>query len=182
MTRHQGKFAASVLLALGPFCAAALAASPHPKGNDAKTVTVMTRNLYLGADVAPAVTAILSGDPTAVVGAVSEIWAKVRFTDFPARADGISREIAAAQPDLIGLQEAELWRSQTPADFVAGNASHVEYDFVEILLHALEARGLHYSAVAQEHGFDIELPGFLSQADADAGVLSDIRLTERDVI
>jgi endonuclease/exonuclease/phosphatase family metal-dependent hydrolase len=182
MIHPERKSAAFVLLALAGFCVAPLAALPRPNANDAKTVTVMTRNLYLGADVAPAVAAILSGDPTAVVGAVSEIWGRVQFTDFPARAAGIARAIAAAQPDLIGLQEAELWRSQTPADFVPGNANHVEYDFVQILLQALEARGLHYSVAAEEHGFDIELPGFLSPANADVGLLSDIRLTEREVI
>lgn len=169
-------FALGVLLIAAPVVAA-----PPAQANSEKTVTVMTRNLYLGADVAPAVAAIASGDPSAIVGAVSEIWGKVRFTDFPARAEGIAREIATAQPDLIGLQEAELWRSQTPARF-SGNADHVEYDFVQILLQALETRGLHYSVVAEEYGFDIELPGFLSEADAEVGLLSDIRLTEREVI
>ena len=158
-----------------------LAAAPPAKG-EARTVTVMTRNLYLGADVSPAVAAVLSGDPEAVVAAVSEVWGKVQFTDFLARADGVAAEIAAAKPDLIGLQEAELWRSQTPADFVSGNAHHVEYDFVKILLKALRNRGQHYEVVAEETGFDIELPGFLSEANAEAGLLSDIRLTEREVI
>ncbi|HEV2064389.1 MAG TPA: endonuclease/exonuclease/phosphatase family protein [Thermoanaerobaculia bacterium] len=182
MNRHQRKRIALLSLALAVLAFAPLAASPPGQANDPKSVTVMTRNLYLGADVAPAVAAIASGDPAAIVAAVSEVWGKVRFTDFPARAEGIAREIAAAQPDLIGLQEAEMWRSQTPADVVFGNADHVEYDFVQILLQALEARGLHYAVVAEEHGFDIELPGFLSQANAEADLLSDIRLTEREVI
>jgi endonuclease/exonuclease/phosphatase family metal-dependent hydrolase len=182
MSCHQRKRIALLSLALAVLAFAPLAAAPPGQANDARSVTVMTRNLYLGADVAPAVAAIASGDPAAIVGAVSEVWGKVRFTDFPARAEGIAREIAAAQPDLIGLQEAEMWRSQTPADFVFGNADHVEYDFVQILLQALETRGLHYAVVAEEHGFDIELPGFLSEANAEVGLLSDIRLTEREVI
>ncbi len=153
-----------------------------PHANDAKTITVMTRNLYLGADVTPAVVAAATGNPEDLIAAVSEIWGKVQFTDFPARAQGLAREIEKAHPDLIGLQEAELWRSQTPADFVMGNAEHVEYDFVEILIEALEARGLHYAAVATEQGFDIELPGFLSPSNFEQGLLSDIRLTEREVI
>jgi endonuclease/exonuclease/phosphatase family metal-dependent hydrolase len=169
-----------VLLALT--LAAPLAAGPPEQANKLKTVTVMTKNLYVGADLAPAVAAIASGDPFAIVAAVSETWAKVQFTDFNARADGIAREIEAAQPDLIGLQEAEIWRSQTPADFVPGNADHVEYDFVQILIQALEARGLHYGVVIEETGFDAELPGFLSEADAVQGLLSDIRLTDHEVI
>lgn len=153
-----------------------------PRANDAKTVTVMTRNLYLGADVAPAVAAAATGNPDDLVAAVSQIWARVRFTDFPARAEGLAREIEQARPDLIGLQEAELWRTQTPADFVMGNAQDVQWDFVKILIEALNARGLRYAAVAEEEGFDIELPGFLSEADLENGLLSDIRLTEREVI
>jgi endonuclease/exonuclease/phosphatase family metal-dependent hydrolase len=158
-----------------------LAASTPPEANDAKTVTVMTRNLYLGADVAPVVAVLTDPDatPEMIIAAVSEFWAKVRFTNFPARAEEIAREVAEVKPDLIGLQEAELWRSQTPADFVMGNADHVEYDFVQILLDALAARGLHYAVAAQEQGLDIELPAFLSE---EAEELSEIRLTEREVI
>lgn len=162
--------------------AAPLAASTPPQANKAKTVSVMTRNLYVGADLTPGIVAAGSGDPFQIFAAVSEIWGRVKFTNLPARADGIAREVAQAQPDLIGLQEAEIWRSQTPADFVPGNAEHVEYDFARILLDALAARGLHYAIVAEERGFDIELPGFLSEADFEAGLLSDVRLTDREVI
>jgi endonuclease/exonuclease/phosphatase family metal-dependent hydrolase len=163
-----------VVLAAVPLTAGTL-----PQANKPKTLTVMTRNLYVGADLAPAVAAIVGGNPIEIIAAVSEVFAKVKFTDFPARAEGLAREIAESQPDLIGLQEAELWRSQTPADFVIGNAKHVEYDFVKILLDALKARGLHYDVIAEETGFDAEFPGFLSES---AKKLSDIRLTDREVI
>ena len=158
------------------------AAAPLPLANDQRTVHVMTRNLYSGANFLPAITAALSGDSTAIIAAVSEIWNKVGFTNFPARATGIAREVEQAQPDLIGLQEAALWRSQTPSDSVMGNADRVEYDFVQILLDALAARGLHYSVVAEERGTDVELPGFLSTANAALGIVSDIRLTDREVL
>ncbi len=159
--------------------AAPLLAATPPQANKPKNVTVMTRNLYVGADLTPAIVAIIGGVPIEIITAVSEVWAKVKLTDFPARAEGLAREIAESEPDLIGLQEAELWRSQTPADFVMGNAKHVEYDFVKILLDALKRRGLHYDVVAEETGFDAEFPGFLSES---ARKLSDIRLTDREVI
>jgi endonuclease/exonuclease/phosphatase family metal-dependent hydrolase len=155
------------------------AAVQLPQAEKPKTVTVMTRNLYVGADLLPAVAAIATGDPLQIIAAVSETWAKVQFTDFPGRAESLAREIAETEPDLIGLQEAELWRSQTPADFVIGNAKHVEYDFVQILLDALKRRGLRYEVVAEEIGLDAEFPGFLSPT---AKKLSDIRLTDREVI
>jgi endonuclease/exonuclease/phosphatase family metal-dependent hydrolase len=159
-----------------------VAAEPPENANNRKTVAVMTVNLYVGADLLPAVFAIARGDPEAIVATVSETFGKVQFTDFNARAEGIAREIEAAQPDLVGLQEVTMWRSQTPADFVQGNAEHVEYDFLAILLQALDARGLHYAVVAQENGFDAELPGFLSEAAAAAGELSDVRLTDGEAI
>ncbi len=181
MAQRSGRTVALlIVLSLFPL-ASRMAAAPLMDGK-AETVTVMTRNLYVGADLAAAEVALLSGDPATIIAAVSELWAKVKFTDFPARAEGIAGEIAAAKPDLVGLQEAELWRSQTPADFVMGNAHHVEYDFVGILLQALEARGLHDTVVAEEKGFDVELPGFLSEEAASDNVLSDIRLTDREVI
>lgn len=175
-----------LLSAVALAVAASLVAGPPGRGHGRKTFTVMTRNLYYGADLTPAIGAVASGDPAAIVAAVSEIWGRVKFTDFPARARGLAREIAWFRPDLIGLQEATVWRSQTPGDFLEGNfepnAEHVEYDFVALLLQALEARGLHYARVSEETGLDAEFPGFLSEADAGIGLISDLRLTEHEVI
>jgi endonuclease/exonuclease/phosphatase family metal-dependent hydrolase len=83
------------------------------------------------------------------------------------------------QPDLIGLQEAALWRIQSPGDFFIGNtpATTVAFDFVELLLSALTARGLHYEVVAATTNFDAELPAVTPSLSFD-----DIRLTDRDVI
>jgi len=163
-----------------------LMAAPPDHANNRKTVTVMTRNVYLGADLTPAIAAIAGGDPFEILAAVSEVWGMVQFTDFPARAASLAKEIEKAQPDLIGLQEAEVWRSQTPSDILEGNpapnAEHVEYDFVQLLLDALSAKGLHYAEVVRETGIDVEVPGFLSAADAENFVVSDIRLTEHEVI
>lgn len=172
-----------ILFVLTFLLAFPLVAAETPEiANNNKTVTVMTENLYVGADLLPAFFAIASGDPEAIVAAVTETFAKVRFTDFNARAEGIARQIEAAQPDLVGLQEVSIWRSQTPPDFVQGNAEHVEFDFLAILLEALDARGLHYAVVAHETGFDAEFPGFLSEAAVEAGELSDIRLTDGEAI
>jgi endonuclease/exonuclease/phosphatase family protein len=159
------------------FCltvAAPLAAAPPDQANNRKTVTVMTRNLYLGADVAPVILAAATGGD--IVAAVSEVWATVQFTDFPARAAGLAGEIAAAQPDLIGLQEAEVWQSQPVPGQSNPDAQPVEYDFPQILLDTLAAQGLHYEVAAEETGFSIELPGLT----ADGLVL--ISLTEHEVI
>jgi endonuclease/exonuclease/phosphatase family metal-dependent hydrolase len=158
------------------------AAAQSFRASKPRAVTVMTRNLYLGADTAPFIAAVTdpNATPETIIAAVSEFWGNVKFTDFPARAEELAREIAAAQPDLIGLQEAELWRSRPAAANTV--ARRVEYDFVKILVEALKKQGVHFDAVAEETGFDIELPGFLSPEDAALGKLSFIRLTEREVI
>jgi endonuclease/exonuclease/phosphatase family metal-dependent hydrolase len=160
----------------GVFVVAALNA--EPRGRD-QGVTVMSRNLYLGADLSPAIAAILSGDPSQVPPAVSQVWASVQATDFHVRAEALAAEIHAAEPDLVGLQEAVLWRSESPSNFSGPDATHVEYDYVEILLQALLARGDHYRVVASLTGFDVEASAIRS---LDALEFEDVRLTDRTVI
>jgi hypothetical protein len=178
--RRLARVVPSLLIALA--IAAPAAAGPSPNRNNDKTITVMTWNLYYGANLDGAVAAIAEGDPEVIVAAVSELWGVVGFTDFPSRAQGLAAEIGRVQPDLIGLQEAALWRSDPYDGSPEPNASHVEFDFVQILLDALEARDLHYALVVAETGFDAEFPGFLSYDDFVNGNLSDIRLTDREVI
>ncbi|WP_328969483.1 endonuclease/exonuclease/phosphatase family protein [Streptomyces sp. NBC_00239] len=133
----------------------------------------MTRNLYLGADLAPVLAAT---GQQALVAAVTAVYANVQATNFPERAKVLADEIADGDPHLVGLQEAALWRSQTPAD-PSSSATHVEYDFLKILLRELSARGKHYRAVAEVTvGSDFEAP-----RSTPTG-LQDIRLTDRDVL
>jgi endonuclease/exonuclease/phosphatase family metal-dependent hydrolase len=136
-------------------------------------VTVMSYNIYQGSELDAIVAA-----PTvqAIPAAVSRVWAGVQATNFPQRALALSKEIAAAAPDLIGLQEAALWRIQTPGTAFSAHptpATKVVYDFIDILVKDLAARGLHYAPVAVSPSFDGQLP------DA-AG--DDIRLTDRVAI
>src|SRR5262245_42105350 len=149
-----------------------------PGGFPSRGVTVMSRNLYLGTDLDPAVAAVASGDPTAIVQAVSQAWANVGATNFPERAGALAKEIDRNRPLLVGLQEVSLFRTGAPDSFFGNptQADHVEYDYLQILLDALNARGLHYTPVAVTNEFDVEFPGFTADG------LQDIRLTDRDVI
>ncbi len=76
----------------------------------APDLPVMTRNLYLGADLDPVVAAARSGNPNAVVAAVSDAWTTIVRTDFPARAKALAKEIEQSHPMLVGLQEVSLYR------------------------------------------------------------------------
>ena len=140
-----------------------------------RELTVMSRNLYLGADLAPAMGAVMSGDPIQIIAAVSQLWAGVQATNFPERAVALAGEIEAVQPALIGMQEVTLFRSGPVGD--PAPAETVQLDYLQLLLNALEGRGLHYAPVVVTQEFDAELPGFLAP-----GVLQDMRLTDRDVI
>ena len=65
-----------------------------------RELTVMSQNLYLGADLTPAVTATT---PEEFVAALNGIFAEFAATDYVTRSGAIADEILAAGPDLIGL-------------------------------------------------------------------------------
>ena len=159
------------------------------KGKSDKKVTVMARNVYLGADLGPALAA--STIPAAVDGG-GVIWAEVQATNFPERAVPLAREIDKSGADLVGLQEVALWRTQTPSDLggpplTPGTpATTVAYDFLALLLAELDKRGGKYEVVNTQDEFDAELPVDVDANDATGsppfGAELDVRLTMRDVI
>ncbi|HZB66629.1 MAG TPA: hypothetical protein VE503_04340, partial [Ornithinibacter sp.] len=92
-------------------------AAPTPPGTP---VTVMPRNLYLGADINRPVEAALKAQaagatPQQVVAALAVATHVSRTivdqTGFPTRSRLLAAEIARTEPDLVGLQEVALWRS-----------------------------------------------------------------------
>ena len=147
-----------------------------PDGGSA-VLKVMARNLYLGADLTPTFGARTDRE---LVAATTRVFATVQATDFPARAKALAEEIVAADPLVVGVQEASLWRSRTPADFgPAPNAEDREYDFLVTLIDELAARGRRYAAVATVTNFDAEAPRLLPTSPNG---LQDVRLTDRDAI
>jgi endonuclease/exonuclease/phosphatase family metal-dependent hydrolase len=139
---------------------------------------VMSRNLYLGADLLPVVASTTVEDIPVQVAA---LWKTMEASNLPERAKLLADEIAAAKPDLIGLQEAVIFYKQVPSDFSFAapqvNATEVAYDFVQLLLTELATRGVEYVTAATSVNTDVELPA----ADKDTTPF-DVRLTDRDVI
>lgn len=154
--------------------------------NSAEQIKVMSRNIYLGADIFPVLAAAQNPDPIAVPLAVTEVFQSVHATNFPERAQALADEIERHKPDVIGLQEVSTWRTQIPGDFLIGNptpASDVAYDFLDILMAALDARDLNYLVSVSVDNADLELPMVAGmQADGMTPVFGDLRLTDRDVI
>lgn len=142
------------------------------------SAVVMTRNLYLGANLQAA---IASPDAEALAQAAADIYVNVQATGFAERAELIAQEIDDTSPDLIGLQEVALWR--TGALELApplSPATDVAFDFLELLQAELAARGLDYETAVVFEGFDAEVPASFSSSGVP--VLRDVRLTQRNVI
>ncbi|PWB54399.1 MAG: hypothetical protein C3F06_04400 [Candidatus Methanoperedenaceae archaeon] len=144
--------------------------------NENKNITVMSRNLYIGTDLEPMIN---SRNQTELVEAINTVFTEFQATDFPTRAKALANEIATKQPDLIGLQEVIIIRSQYPSDLSPmPNATTIELDFLATLLNELTMHGQDYEAVAVTTGFDVEVPALLP----DGSCCKDFRLTDREVI
>ncbi|MDO8150208.1 endonuclease/exonuclease/phosphatase family protein [Isoptericola sp. b408] len=160
------------LLAAVPLAPAQAAPGGQGGGDD---LVVMTQNLYVGTSLDPALDATT---PEQLLQAVAQMYATVEYTNFPARAQAIADEIAAKDPDLIGLQEVARWTT-------TGVGAGPGYDFLAILQTALEERGLDYSVAAVSDNASIgpvplALPGCLSPAPPF--ITCTVQLDDRDVI
>jgi endonuclease/exonuclease/phosphatase family metal-dependent hydrolase len=170
LSRARIVAALATLIAL---CATAALVPAAQAADKPKQIKVMTRNLYLGADLTPAIQA------TSLFGlaqAGSEIWDTVNATNFNERAKVLAKEIQAEDPQLIGLQEAAKWYTGAPdGPPVLGGApaDQVAYDYIPTLQAELTAIGSPYVIVKKQAEADIEGPTTL-------GI--DIRLTQQDAI
>jgi endonuclease/exonuclease/phosphatase family metal-dependent hydrolase len=139
---------------------------------------VMSRNLYIGTNISVVLEA-----PTQQLVPVF-VWqahAEVIRSRPEERMARIADEIAAARPDLVGLQEVMQFFTQTPGDVLVGNpqqANDLQFDFLQLLLDALAARGAAYTVAVVTENIDIELPAF----DAAQGILYDLRVIDRTAV
>jgi len=129
---------------------------------------VMTRNLYLGADLAPLLAA---ETPEEFAAAIDGALGQVALNDFPERADALAHEIADTQPHLVSLQEV----SQFTLNGVTGPAPF--RDYLTDLLEALAAAGAHYHAAATSYNLDVTIPlpdgSFVGVLDRDVVLARD---------
>lgn len=156
--------------ALGVLALAAPAAHAASKPN--RDVKVMTRNLYLGADLIPLA---VQPDRASFEQAAAARFQTVLKNDFPTRAKAIAAEIAKEKPDLVGLQEAAIWK-RSPDGVKDGDATPATltvYDAVAELTKQLRARKMSYKVVVKRPWFDYEAPTALGY---------DVRLTQQDVV
>ena len=149
----------TVSLLVGSIAAPAVSAENSANQN----ITVMTQNLYLGADVAEALK--LMPD---VAAAAQYMWESVRDTDFSVRAPSLAAEAVEINPVVIGLQEATTW-SCTPD---ASTAPVVVFDFTADYLKATAKNGPGY-VVATKDGAKAFSPGYAIEPIVGATVVRD---------
>ncbi len=140
-------------------------------------VTALTWNVYVGAEVERVLQA---RTPDEAVAIATQQWANVRATNFPARAGRIAAAIAARHPELVGLQEVALYRTtDRPFEELA---THVAYDFLQIVMDSLTARGLHYRAAAMDRTTDIQVPVIAGFDSSGSPILAGVRFTDGDAV
>jgi endonuclease/exonuclease/phosphatase family metal-dependent hydrolase len=151
-----------------PLCVPATSSA----GTNSRDIKVMTRNLYLGADLIPLAT---QPDRPTFEQAAAERFRTVLRNDFATRAKAIAQEIRRTKPDLIGLQEAARWLRGADGvkDGPTTPATQVVYDSTDILRRELRALGQQYRVAGARDWFDYEAPTALNH---------DVRLIQRDVI
>jgi hypothetical protein len=166
------------LAACAAISALAIALGSAQASRPRQPVTVMSYNIFQGSELSHSLAAKTL--PQLNIGAAKDYENVVR-SNIPARAKALAAEIQANKPAVLGLQEAVLWRTRQPAGSqpvaIPGNATHVSYDFVQLLVRALAARGVHYRAVAITNNFDLQVTGHFT-----GGKKMDVRITDRVAI
>ncbi len=110
----------------------------HAAGNE---ITVMSRNLYLGADVGVAMELIPD------FSAASQfMWDQVAATDFTERAPVLAQEVIREDADVVGLQEATNWYCKKNL----WSKKVVVYNFTEQFLTATKKLGSEYVLASKD--------------------------------
>jgi endonuclease/exonuclease/phosphatase family metal-dependent hydrolase len=139
-------------------------------------IGIMTRNLYVGADVDAVIAALVSPDPADDQGALVAAIATLQATSYPHRAAAIADEIARARPHLVGLQEVSKIDITLPPLQV-----DLHLDFLPVLVAELQARGLPYLVAARVSNIEAApFPG-VSLLDEDVLLIDRTRVTVQDI-
>ncbi|MCK4754812.1 MAG: endonuclease/exonuclease/phosphatase family protein [Calditrichia bacterium] len=145
-------------------------------------VKVMSRNVYIGTDV----DLVLEAEDIESIPLLVQIaYQLLQSTDFSSRAVALAEEISKTRPHLIGLQEMSKFYIQSPGDMADGGmtpATDLFLDFFEILMEAIEAKGLDYEMAAVVKNANVELPMITGVDNMGNYTFDDIRIEDHDVI
>ena len=132
-------------------------ASQSAVGDHPEPITVISRNMYIGADVDLVISALISPNPADDLPALLESIRVLQRTDFPARVNALADEIAHARPQVVGLQEVE----DVSIDLRGiGFPTQIELHFLPMIQAALAERGMNYVVAAKVlNTVDAPFPG-----------------------
>ena len=176
---------------------------------------VLTLNFYVGADLLTA----NEPSPCGALQSVNKLYEDILASDPVGRAEAHADLIWLQRPHVIALQEMYLIRTQFPSnsyvfdgsDFDFDNfevnvedspptitftpdAQEVVFDYLTLLLEALDNRGLKYDVIQEAKAMeaDFEFPswdlvpdpdlGFCVPADGAPPLPTDVRATDYDVL
>jgi hypothetical protein len=140
-------------------------APPNTRAPNSR-VTVMTQNLYVGADVDAVIAALASPEPADDVPALLTAVVTEDSTAFPVRAGAVAAAIDRRRPDVVGFQEAY----DIHVDLTGMGLPYVlDEAFLPAIMDSLAARGLHYVVAAKV-------------ASIDATPIEGVHLTDHDAI
>jgi endonuclease/exonuclease/phosphatase family metal-dependent hydrolase len=141
-----------------------------PTWAKAEEIRVMTRNLYIGAEIQSIAAA---STPEAFYEGVQSALEQVAANDFTERAEALAAEIVEKNPHLVGLQEVYNFTidgSNGPLPF---------HDYLTILTDMLAVQGAEYHVAAVVKNLDITIP---MPGVGSVGVMDrDVILAREDV-
>ena len=126
-------------------------------GHGEHSVSVMTRNLYIGTDVDAAMGALANTDPADDLPALMVALQTLQHTDFAARVEAIADEIAKNRPDVVGLQE--VYDLSITPEWLGLPGGPIRIDFLAALQAALAAEHVHYAVAARNTTTDASIAG-----------------------
>ena len=141
-------------------CVAAPPAGAQSLSKGKGDLRVMTYNVDEGTDYTEVQNA---RDIDEFLVAVGQTITQVRATDPPGRMQALARQIIAARPALVSLQELDQWATGS-FDPVGGSCGpvNVEFDMLHELMDALASQGAHYEiAVKSVNWFIPPTPGLI---------------------
>jgi hypothetical protein len=135
-------------------------------------ISVLSRNLYIGADLAPAIAALASPSTADDIPAIINTVNTIKASEWPALA--LTDEIARNRPHVVGLQE--IWTVNVNLGLI-GIPVSLDHEFLADLMAALQARGLPYVVVAQVKSITASVPPLVSVTDRDVLLVDPTRVT-----
>ena len=156
-------FAIATTVAFAVPLAGGIPSAHAASGGAHSFLTVMTRNMDEGTDFGYVTAA--AGHPELLGAAIVATFCEVVASNVEQRAARIADEIAAAQPDMVSVQEAAEWQSFIPLP--CGGPTTIDAEGA--LLSRLAADGMSYGVVAQLDEFNSSsIPGLpISFLDRD---------------